>query len=254
MRTPLIAGNWKMNTTLNEAVQLVKSLKQTINSISAVEKLVCPPFISLAAVRDELAGSEIKVGAQNMYSEEKGAYTGEVSAVMLKDLCQFVIIGHSERRQYFNENGPMLSKKILAAIKHNLKPILCVGENLQQYEAGQTNFVVSEQFKTSLAGVEQSGTLTIAYEPVWAIGTGKAASGQQAQETIAFIRGLAIAKYGEKAASEMRILYGGSVTPVNMAEYISQADIDGALVGGASLKTADFTQIVKITSQKGLKG
>ena len=253
MRTPLIAGNWKMNTTLNEAVQLVKSLRQNINIISSVEKLVCPPFISLAAVHEELAGSDIKVGAQNLYSEEKGAFTGEISAIMLKDLCQYVIIGHSERRQYFAENGPLLSKKILAAMKHNLKPILCVGENLQQYDAGQTRTVVAEQFITSLAGVEQSATLTIAYEPVWAIGTGKAASGQQAQETIAFIRGLATTKYGEKAASEIRILYGGSVTPANAGEFISQPDIDGALVGGASLKAADFTEIVKTTSQKSWK-
>jgi triosephosphate isomerase len=253
MRTPLIAGNWKMNTTLNEAVQLVRDLRKSINNLSTVEKLVCPPFISLAAVRDELAGSEIKVGAQNMFSEEKGAYTGEISCLMLKDLCEYVIIGHSERRQYFAESSPLLSKKILAAIKHNLKPILCVGENLHQYEAGKTREIVSEQFNTSLVGVEQPGLLTIAYEPVWAIGTGKAASGQQAQETIAFIRSLTTAKYGAKAASEIRILYGGSVTPGNVAEFISQVDIDGALVGGASLKSVDFAEIVKITSQKGRK-
>jgi triosephosphate isomerase len=247
MRTPLIAGNWKMNTTLKEAIYLVRELRQTINHISMIEKLVCPPFISLAAVRDELDGSAIKIGAQNMYSEDKGAFTGEISPVMLKDLCEYVIIGHSERRQFFAENGPILSKKVMAAIKHNLKPILCIGENWQQYEAGQTRAVITDQFNTSLAGVDQTGLLTIAYEPVWAIGTGKAATGRQAEETIAFIRSLISAKYSARAASEMRILYGGSVTPGNIAEFVAEPDIDGALVGGSSLKVQDFTAIVRTT-------
>jgi triosephosphate isomerase (TIM) len=247
MRTPLIAGNWKMNTTLSEAVQLVRNLLESINSVSQIEKLVCPPFISLAAVRDELAGSTIKVGAQNMYSEDRGAFTGEISPLMLKELCDYVIIGHSERRQYFAENGLMLSKKVTAALKNKIKPILCVGENLKQYEAGQTRAEVTEQFNTSLSGVDQADLLTIAYEPVWAIGTGKAATGQQAQETIAFIRTLVFSRFGSTIASEMRILYGGSVTPGNIIEFVSQPDIDGALVGGASLKANDFTAIVRST-------
>ncbi len=253
MRTPLIAGNWKMNTTLKEAVQLVKELRQSLAGYSGIEKLVCPPFISLAAVHDELAGSTIKVGAQNMYSHDKGAFTGEISPVMLEGLCEYVILGHSERRQYFAEDGAVLSKKVMAAVKHNLKPILCVGENLQQYEAGQTQTVVSDQFNNSLIGVEQVGTLSIAYEPVWAIGTGKAATAQQAEETIAFIRSLVFKKYGAGIASETRILYGGSVTPANIAEFVSQPDIDGALVGGASLKANDFTEIIRITSETRLK-
>lgn len=253
MRIPLIAGNWKMNTTLKEAVQLVKELRLSITGYSAVETLVCPPFISLAAVRDELTGSAIKVGAQNMYFQDKGAFTGEISPVMLEGLCEYVILGHSERRQYFAEDGPVLSKKVIAAIKHNLKPILCVGENLQQYEAGQTRAVVTDQFNTSLAGVDQVGTLSIAYEPVWAIGTGKAATAQQAEETIAFVRSLISNKYGAGIASEMRILYGGSVTPANIAEFVTQPDIDGALVGGASLKANDFTAIVRNTSETRLK-
>lgn len=254
MRIPLIAGNWKMNTNLGEAVQLVKEIRRMVVNASHVEKLVCPPYISLSSVCDELAGSELKVGAQNMYCEDKGAFTGEISPLMLKGLCEYVIIGHSERRQYFAESGLMLSKKISAAIKHGLKPILCIGENLGQYEAGQTRAVVSEQFNTSLAGIEQADMLTIAYEPVWAIGTGKAATARQAEETIAFIRSLILNKYGAEIASKTRILYGGSVTPGNIAELVTQGDIDGALVGGASLKANDFAAIIRITSDVRSKG
>jgi triosephosphate isomerase len=253
MRIPLIAGNWKMNTTLPEAVHLVKEIRQIVVNYPKVEKLVCPPFISLSAVCNELAGSDLKVGAQNMYCEDKGAFTGEISPLMLKGLCEYVIIGHSERRQYFAEIGSLLSKKVSAAIKHNLKPILCLGENLQQYEAGQTKGIVTDQFNTSLAGVEQADTLTIAYEPVWAIGTGKAATAQQAEETIAFIRSLILNKYGAETATKTRILYGGSVTAGNIAEIVGQADIDGALVGGASLKANDFAEIIRITAENRLK-
>ena len=249
MRLPLIAGNWKMNTTQVEAVQLVKELRQILVNDPNAEKLVCPPYISLSAVCSALAGSEIKVGAQNMYCEDKGAFTGEISPLMLKGLCEYVIIGHSERRQYFGETGPILSKKVMAAIKHNLRPILCLGENLQQYEAGLTRSIVTDQFNTSLAGVEDANTLTVAYEPVWAIGTGKAATAPQAEETIAFIRSLLLNKYGSDAASKIRILYGGSVTPGNIAELIGQPNIDGALVGGASLKANDFASIIRITSE-----
>ncbi len=254
MRIPLIAGNWKMNTTLPEAVHLVKELRKIAADYPSVEKLVCPPFISLAAVANELAGSDLKVGAQNMYCEDKGAFTGEISPVMLEEICEYVIIGHSERRQYFAESGPVLSKKITAAIKHNLKPILCVGENLQQYEAGQTKAIITDQLNTSLAEVGQINSLVVAYEPVWAIGTGKAATAQQAEESIAFIRSLILNKYGLDAAYETRILYGGSVTPSNIAELVIRPDIDGALVGGASLKANDFASIIKITSECCLKG
>jgi len=253
MRIPLIAGNWKMNTNVGEAVQLAKEIRQGAACYSNLEKLVCPPFISLSSVCKELAGTEIKLGAQNMYYEAKGAFTGEISPLMLESLCEYVILGHSERRQYFAESGALLSKKILAALKHGLNPVLCVGENLQQYEAGQTRTVVADQLNTSLAGVERTETLTIAYEPVWAIGTGRAATSLQAQETIAFIRSLFLNRYGENAASKIRILYGGSVTPGNIAEFVGQKDIDGALVGGASLKAADFTSMVKITSEVCLK-
>ncbi len=249
MRQPLIAGNWKMNTTTDEAIALVKELSPELDNINNTEKLVCPPFISLVAVHKALVGSTVKVGAQNMYFEEKGAYTGEISPLMLAGICEYVIIGHSERRQYFRETGQMLSKKIAAAIRHNIRPILCVGENLGEYEAGQTQEVVSDQLKSSLAGVEKGDTLTIAYEPVWAIGTGKAATGIQANETIQFTRTFIAGRFSSRAADDIRILYGGSVTASNIAEFVAQPEIDGALVGGASLKAKEFSGIVRVTSQ-----
>lgn len=249
MRTPLIAGNWKMNTTVSDAVKLVKEIRPEADAIINIEKVVCPPFISLVAVRDVLAGSSLKTGAQNLYFEEKGAFTGEISPLMLVDICEYVIIGHSERRQYFQETGEMISKKVAAAIKYKLKPILCVGENLSQYEAGKTRDVVTEQIDSSLAGVLAADTLTIAYEPIWAIGTGKAATGKQAEETISLIRSLIEKKYNIEIAGNLRILYGGSVNANNIAEFVAQKDIDGALVGGASLKAREFIDIVKITSK-----
>jgi triosephosphate isomerase (TIM) len=248
MRTPMIAGNWKMNTNVQEAKNLVNEMRQEMDTFINVEKIVCPPFISLFAVRDLVKGTSIKLGAQNMYSEEKGAFTGEISPLMLSGICEYVILGHSERRQYFQETGEMISKKVISSLKHNLKPILCLGENVKEYEAGKTREVVSEQLETSLAGVEKAGTLTVAYEPVWAIGTGKAATSKQANETIAFIRSIISKKFGAKVADDLRILYGGSVTAGNIAEFVSQSDIDGALVGGASLKSAEFIGIVKTTS------
>jgi triosephosphate isomerase (TIM) len=249
MRIPMIAGNWKMNTTVSEATRLVQELKPGLDSIANLEKIVCPPFISLIPIRDLVHGSSIKLGAQNLYFEEKGAYTGEISAIMLTNICEYVIIGHSERRQYFRETGEMISKKVLAAIKYNLKPILCVGENLSEYEAGKTRDVVSEQLQSSLAGVNQGNTLTIAYEPVWAIGTGKAATGKQANETINLIRSIIARRFTSEVAQNVRILYGGSVTAGNIAEFVEQPDIDGGLVGGASLKAAEFIAIVKKTAE-----
>jgi triosephosphate isomerase len=244
----MIAGNWKMNTSITEAKNLVKEIQAELIPDDGVEVVLCPPFVSLEAVKKLTEDSRISLGAQNIYCEEKGAYTGEISPLMLIDLCQYVIIGHSERRQYFYESGELISKKVLAAVKSGLRPILCVGENLKEYEAGQTREVVTRQLSSSMIGVDRIDTLTIAYEPVWAIGTGRAATGKQADETIGLIRSLITSRYGASATAAMRILYGGSVTSTNIAEFVSQPEIDGALVGGASLKAREFANIVKITS------
>ncbi|MFC2060304.1 triose-phosphate isomerase [Chloroflexota bacterium] len=249
MRVPMIAGNWKMNTTVREAVELVKAMQAELNQIGNVDKVICPPFISLASVKELIKGSSIGLGAQNLYFAEKGAYTGEISPLMLADLCEFVIIGHSERRQYFNETGEIVSKKIQAALKVGLKPILCVGERLEENEAGRTKEVVAEQLRTSLAGIDYLGSIAVAYEPIWAIGTGKAATSRQANETIDLIRRNIAEIYGKKVADDLRILYGGSVTANNAAELMQQPEIDGALVGGASLKANEFLSIVRQTSE-----
>ena len=249
MRVPLIAGNWKMNTTLSEATELVSRILRELDEIDNVDRVLCPPFISLAAIGELIKGSSIKLGAQNLYFEEKGAYTGEISSLMLADLCEFVIIGHSERRQYFSETGEIVNKKVVAALKAGLKPILCVGEKLEENEAGRTDEVVTEQLKSSLAGINNINGLTIAYEPVWAIGTGKAATGEQANKTIGLIRRTISKLYGEKITQDLRILYGGSVTADNATEFMQQPEIDGALVGGASLKADQFLSIVKQTSE-----
>jgi triosephosphate isomerase len=204
--------------------------------------------VSLAAVKELLEDSSIKLGAQNLFFEEKGAYTGEISSMMVAELCEYVIIGHSERRQHFHETGDVVNKKIMATLKAGLTPILCIGERLEENEAGRTEEVVAEQLNSSLAGVEDLDGLAIAYEPVWAIGTGKPATGEQANGTIAFIRRNIAKAYGEKVAQEMRILYGGSVSSANAAEFMQQPEIDGALVGGASLKANEFLSIVNQTS------
>jgi len=245
----MIAGNWKMNTALTQAVGLVNEMRQGLDEIDNVDKVICPPFISLAAVGELIKGSSVKLGAQNVYFEEKGAYTGEISPLMLADLCEFVIIGHSERRQYFNETGNIVNKKVRAALKVGLKPILCIGESPEENEAGKTEEVVAEQLRSSLAGIDYSGSLILAYEPIWAIGTGKAATGKQANETIGLIRRNAAKLYDEKVAQDLRILYGGSVTAANTAEFMEQPEIDGALVGGASLKADEFLSIVRQTSE-----
>ena len=249
MRVPIIAGNWKMNTTVSEATELVKAMRAGLDQIDNVGKVICPPFISLAAVGELIKGSSLKLGAQNVYFEEKGAYTGEISPLMLADQCEFVIIGHSERRQYFNETGEIVNKKIVAALKVGLKPILCIGERLEENEAGRMEEVVTEQLRSSLAEIAYLNSLVIAYEPVWAIGTGRAATGEQANETIGLIRRNITKLYDKETAQNMRILYGGSVTAVNTAEFINQPEIDGALVGGASLKASEFLSIVKQTSE-----
>jgi len=244
----MIAGNWKMNTTVSEAVELVKAMQDELDKVANVDKVICPPFVSLAAVSELIKGSSIKLGAQNLFFAEKGAYTGEISPLMVSDLCEFVIIGHSERRQYFNETGEIVNKKIVAALKVGLKPILCIGERLEENEAGRTEEVVTEQLGSSLAGIGHINGLIIAYEPVWAIGTGRAATGEQANETISLIRRNIAKLYSDGIAQNMRILYGGSVTAANTTEFMKQPEIDGALVGGASLKTTEFLSIVTQTS------
>jgi len=252
-RTPMVAGNWKMNTNLEEAVNLIKTMQPQLHKIQGVEKVVCPPFISLMAAYGILKGSTVKLGAQNMFFEEKGAYTGEISPLMLKDLCEYVILGHSERRQYFSETDDIINKKIKAAITHSLKPILCVGETSAENEAGQTREVIGGQLIKCSDKLYYMSGMVIAYEPLWAIGTGKNASGDEANKTIGFIRQFISRMHGSGIANTVRILYGGSVNAANIAEFMNKPEIDGALVGGASLKADDFVSIVKQSSSiKGL--
>jgi len=253
MRTPLIAGNWKMNTTIEEAVNLIKTMQPGLQKLQGVEKVLCPPFISLMAARALTKGSSVKLGAQNVYYEEKGAYTGEVSPLMLADLCEYVIIGHSERRQHFGETDEIINKKIKVAIKVGLKPILCIGETSEENEAGQTREVLGKQIMTCSDRLYLLSGMVIAYEPIWAIGTGKNASGDEANRTIGFIRQFISRLHGSGIANTTRILYGGSVSAANIAEFMRKSEIDGALVGGASLKADEFVNIVKQASEiKGL--
>ncbi len=247
MRLPLIAGNWKMNTTIEEAKVLISNLAKPLDGIINVEILICPPFISLKAVSELLQNSSIKVGAQNMHYENKGAFTGEISPLMIKDICQYVIIGHSERRQYFNDDL-YINNKVKAAIKYGIRPILCIGEKLEENQSGRTIEVLDSQLEQALTGVEDVATLVIAYEPVWAIGTGKSAGAEQANKTITTIRKKLGSLYNEEIASDVRILYGGSTSADNIAEFASQPEIDGALAGGASLKPEQFISMVSQTS------
>jgi len=249
MRIPFIAGNWKMNTTATEAERLVLEMLEGLDRIEGVEKAVCPPFVSLVGISMMLQGSSIKLGAQNMYFEAKGAYTGEISPVMLRELCEFVILGHSERRWYFGETDDIVNRKVKAALANRLKPILCVGERLEENEAGRTKEVVSRQVSAALSGVQPVRDLVIAYEPVWAIGTGKAATGKQAAITVQFIREVVGSLWNKSLAQDLRLLYGGSVTSANVAEFVSNPEIDGALVGGASLKAEEFVGIVEKTAE-----
>jgi triosephosphate isomerase len=249
MRISFIAGNWKMNTTATEAERLVLEMLDKLDRIEGAEKVICPPFVSLVAVSMMLQGSSIKLGAQNMHFETEGAYTGEISPLMVSELCEFVILGHSERRWYFGETDEIVNKKVKAALANRLKPILCVGERLAENEAGKTEEVVNRQVTAALNDIEPARDLVIAYEPVWAIGTGKAASGEQAAATIQFIRDVVAKLWNKSIAQDLRILYGGSVTSANIAEFISHLEIDGALVGGASLKAEEFVSIVKQTAE-----
>ncbi len=248
-RVPMIAGNWKMNTTVENAVKLVKTMLPELDKVSGVDKVVCPPFVSLAAVKEVIKDSSVKLGAQNVFYEEKGAYTGEISPEMLAGLCEYVIIGHSERRQYFGETEEIIDKKIKAAIKNLLKPIFCIGESLEENEAGRTEEVLTRQCMASCDRLYFFGGLVIAYEPVWAIGTGKSATSEEANKTIGFIRQLIRHRRGSEIADSVRILYGGSVTAANIAELMKKPEIDGALVGGASLKADDFLSIVRQASE-----
>jgi len=244
----MIAGNWKMNTTLAEAAALVREMKEGLERIAGVEKVLCPPFLSLSLVKELLRGSSIKVGAQNMYFEEQGAYTGEISPLMLCGICQYVILGHSERRQYFGETDEVVNRKVKAALAAGLTPILCVGERLEDKEAERTEEVVTRQVTGALQGIESLNGMVIAYEPIWAIGTGRAATGKGANATISIIRETVAQLYSEGIAQGIRILYGGSVAAANIAEFIRQHEIDGALVGGASLKAKEFLTIVEQTA------
>jgi len=249
VRIPFVAGNWKMNTTVTEAEKLVIEMFEKLDSVKEVEKVLCPPFVSLVSINMMLHDSSVKLGAQNMYFETKGAYTGEISPLMLAELCEFVILGHSERRWYFGDTDEIVNKKVKAALANKLKPILCVGERLEENEVGKTDEVITRQLTKAWNGIEPASNVVIAYEPVWAIGTGKAASGEQAAATIRFIRAVLAKIWNKSIAQNVRILYGGSVTSTNIAEFISHPEIDGALVGGASLKADEFVSIVEQTAK-----
>jgi triosephosphate isomerase len=247
-RIPIIAGNWKMYKTINEALDLVKALHYGLQYANDIEVVVAPPFVALNKVAEFLKDSFIKVSGQNLFWEDAGAYTGEISGMMLKDAgADYVIIGHSERRQYFHETNDTVNKKIVAALKNQLIPIFCVGETLEEREAGKIGEVIYSQVGEGLAGFSASevGDMVIAYEPVWAIGTGKTATPAQAEEVHKMIRDFINQNYGIDAADKMRILYGGSVKPSNSKELLALENIDGALVGGASLKAEDFIGIIK---------
>lgn len=250
-RVPVIAGNWKMNKTVEEALSLVDEMMDDLSAFENVEIVLCPPFMALSPVMDLIEDTDLKLGAQNMYYKESGAYTGEISSLMLREVCDYVIIGHSERRSYFHETDQDVNLKVKAALKHDLVPIVAVGENLEQREAGQTEAIIGQQVEIALQEVNayDAATVVIAYEPLWAIGTGRAASGQVANEVCHFIRQTVARLYDQTVGDQIRIQYGGSVTGDNIAEFMSQPDIDGALVGGASLKAADFVKIVSRTQE-----
>ncbi len=247
MRTPIVAGNWKMHKTVAEARELVAAMGRRLNAIRGVEKVLCPPFPALLAVAALLEGTDIGLGAQNMHWEDAGAFTGEVSPPMVAEFCRYVILGHSERRAYFGETDETVNRKVHAAFAHGLTPILCVGETLAERQAGRTAEVVGQQVRGGLAGVTYDGTpdLVIAYEPVWAIGTGQAATPELAGAVIAEVIRPALADlFGPEAAQAIRVQYGGSVKPDNAAGFFAHPEIDGALVGGASLQAEAFLQIV----------
>ncbi|MBR2076029.1 MAG: triose-phosphate isomerase [Exiguobacterium sp.] len=248
MRKPIIAGNWKMNKTLSEAVAFVEEVKNNIPSTDKVDAAICAPALFLAPMVEAAKGSNLKLGAQNMYDKDSGAYTGEISPVMLADLgVTYVILGHSERREYFGESDAFINSKTKKAFEHGLTPIVCVGETLEEREGGKFEEVIKTQVEGGLADLsaDQVKQLVIAYEPVWAIGTGKSADEADAQSSCKYVRDVVKGLYGEDVAAAVRIQYGGSVKPENIKEYMAQEDIDGALVGGASLEAASFLKLLE---------
>jgi triosephosphate isomerase len=252
MRKPMMAGNWKMNKTPAEAAALAQAIRDAVAGVDSVDRVVCPPFVALAAVQSTLEGTGIAVGSQNVHWADSGAFTGEVSAPMLAGLVSHAIIGHSERRQFFGETDFTVNKRTLAALQHGLTPIVCVGETLAQNEAGETQSVVSSQVRAALADIsaEVVARVVIAYEPIWAIGTGRAATAEQAQVTCGTsVRGTLIDMYGEDAAQQVRILYGGSTNAKNIGEIMQQPDIDGALIGGAALQPEAYASMVTTTAE-----
>lgn len=251
-RMPIIAGNWKMHMTVDESVDFARKLAQSLEHYSTVERVVCPTFVALAPVAEALKDSPVNVGAQNVHWEEKGAFTSQISPLMLQGLAEYVIIGHSEAREYLHETDEEINKKVKSALAHGLKPILAVGESDAQNQAGETHTFVSGQIRAGLSGItaEQMANVVIAYEPIWAIGTGRSASGEIAHNIVAnTVRATLIELYGDAVAQTVRIQYGGSVKPGNMAEYMQSPDIDGALVGGAALKVEDFAELVRIAAE-----
>ncbi|MBI4336658.1 MAG: triose-phosphate isomerase [Chloroflexi bacterium] len=250
MPSPLIVGNWKMHKTVAEAAELARAVRKALEGVLGVEVVLCPPFTALCAVKEALEGSGIGVGAQNMHPSEKGAFTGEVSPLMLQELCEYVILGHSERRHIFGETDEFISRKVKATLTAGLRPIICVGETLEQRRAGRADEVVGAQLRSALAGVASAEELVVAYEPVWAIGTGVPATPEAAQGVMGgIIQATLVGLFGEETAFQVPLLYGGSVTASNIEGFAAQPAIHGALVGGASLKAEEFAQIVRTAAK-----
>jgi triosephosphate isomerase len=248
MRKPLIAGNWKMNKTITESISLVKELIDFVKGYQETEIVICPPYTSLWVTKELVGDTNIYLGAQNMYYKDEGAYTGEISASMLQNIgCEYVILGHSERREYFNETSQEVALKVRQALSFGIKPIICVGEKLEERESGSAKDVVREEVEAifEVLKPQDAAKVVFAYEPIWAIGTGKSATSSDANDMIKYIRELLKAKYSEKISDQIRILYGGSVKPENIKELMTESDIDGALVGGASLKALTFSRLIK---------
>ena len=249
MSRPVVAGNWKMNMTISQSVDLVSRMRLELDSIDGAEKIICPPFTSLSRISDIIEGTSINLGAQNMHYEEKGAYTGEIAPDMISEICTHVILGHSERRQYFNEKDEDVNRKVKSAIKVGLKPIICVGENLNQRESGMAQSIVEGQLRSGLLDVSDISQIYVAYEPIWAIGTGVSASVQDAGEMMGFIRGTLQSILSGDASSGVSLLYGGSVNANNISDYVQNENIDGVLVGGASLDPDSFVSISRQISR-----
>jgi triosephosphate isomerase len=247
-RRPLVAANWKMNLSVAEGVALVDALHPRLEAIHGIEIVICPPFISIDAIHRGLTSSSILLGAQDVHWADRGAFTGEISPPMLAPFCSYVIVGHSERRQYFGVTDEIVNRQIRALLAHQIQPILCVGESLAEYEAGHTTNVVERQLRAGLAGLSECPGLVVAYEPIWAIGTGRSATGAGANAVIGTIREALADILGHSVAQSTRILYGGSVTGNNIGEFVEQKEIDGGLVGGASLKADDFVAIIQATA------